>query len=67
MKAYIEKLLSGGYIKEDGEPVKCRACDKTRLEKYSRSTEEGYEVEYNVRCTGCGKHAGNWAYGYWGV
>lgn len=40
-------------------------CLHQETEQYDKFYEEGYLVEYAVKCVNCGKHLDRWAYGSW--
>lgn len=61
---YFEELLiEQGYIKPNGEPIKC-SCGSTHLGQVVIDIEmSGYINEYSVVCNNCGKPIAYWAYG----
>lgn len=44
---------------------KCPVCENVGYEKCDTFYEEGYLVEYSIRCDNCKTRLGTWAYGSW--
>lgn len=62
---YYKNVLFG-YIKPNGEPIKCFKCKCKKLEKYNSFTNSaGFTEEFSVCCSKCKEHLGVWAYGGW--
>lgn len=64
MHEYAEKLISDGYIAEDGTPLKCQ-CGCEQLKSDNTYYEDTRIIEYSVFCTECGTRVGIWSYGCW--
>lgn len=65
-------LILRGYIKSDGEPIKCRKCKSKNLEECNHqiggfNIPEGCLTEYDIKCKKCGAICGHWEYGSWEV
>ncbi len=66
MKKYIDKMVKGGYMLEDGTPLKC-SCGHTEFEETNKYYDNFTLVEYQVKCKACGNKVGHWSYGYWDI
>jgi hypothetical protein len=62
---YHKEMLDGGYIKEDGFPLKCFRCDSINLEFKVKDTMNGIVSEEEVLCKDCKSPVAYWSYGYW--
>jgi hypothetical protein len=65
---YIRKQVDGGYISEDGYPLKC-ICGCTKFKHVDQYYGEGWIEEYSLECTNidCLKIVGHWSFGNWEV
>lgn len=65
-------LVFKGYIKPNGEPIKCKKCKSKDLEEANKQVggwniPEGCLTEYDIKCKKCGAICGHWCYGNWEV
>ncbi len=61
---YLKQMISHGYIKEDGEPLKCE-CECTDFKEVPTDYIDNTVCEFNSVCKDCNSVLGNWAYGSW--
>lgn len=71
LKYYLIPFVKG-YIKSDGQPIKCKKCKCKDLIECNHdiggwNIPEGVLTEFDVRCSKCGNLCGHWAYGNWEV
>lgn len=66
IEEYINQQIADGYIRDNGEPIKCQYCDSKAL-RVDNSHEEYVVVEKDVTCLNCGKLVGTWSYGSWAI
>lgn len=64
---YNKQLIFDGYIKEDGEPIKCLYCDSTNLHFNYKSHIQGVATECKVKCNECGNDVGYYYCGIWEI
>lgn len=60
---FEEQLIHKGYLKPNGQPIRC-ACGSIHLGEIMTDVDEaGYINEYNIVCNNCGERVAIWAYG----
>jgi len=63
---YHKYMVDNGYMKPDGEPLKCHRCENTDLES-KEYIEDNIITGIKVRCKKCNSSVGYWSYGSWEV
>ena len=66
-RKYIQDSIDKGYINEVGKPLKCENCESTKFIEFDTFAGPVGVEEYKLKCSGCGKVVGHWAYGNWQV
>ncbi|SDX05008.1 hypothetical protein [Paenibacillus sp. PDC88] len=65
---YFERMISEGYIEEDGTPLKCPHCESADVEERNHLYEDYIcLLEYQMFCKPCNVSIGQWSYGSWEV
>ena len=59
------RLIEGGYITRENEPLKCTECDSVDLEDVNKDIWAGHLMSYDCRCKNCGVRLGSWDTGSW--
>lgn len=60
---FEEQLIHKGYLKSNGDPIKC-PCGSVHLKyKIERVLEDGRPSEYSVHCINCGEVVAYWERG----
>ncbi len=60
------RLIEGGYITRENEPLKCTECESTDLEDVITDTLDRYIVlGYDRKCKDCGVTLNYWYTGSW--
>jgi hypothetical protein len=65
---YFKERIDGGYISENGAPLKCE-CGCTEFKDINQYYGEGWIEEYSLECTNedCLKIVGTWSFGNWEI
>jgi hypothetical protein len=66
MEDWHQQKVRLGYIKEDGQPIKC-FCGCIDLRYRVTDRIDNIVCEQEVHCIRCSKLVGHWAYGNWQI
>lgn len=61
----ITKLIKGGYLAKDLEPLKCHKCESIDVRITVCQMDGGHVSEKAANCHDCKVKLGYWAYGGW--